>query len=153
MRKFWTAVATLLLGLAGAMGGAGLYSGWPEVVGIHFLADESWRASVGLVPGEDGNLAPSVALSLDLVLASGQVWVGDGAAMPDLDYYAGAGVTGSLLKPDPELNGHAMLGLEAYFTAMKSVGFFGELQLGQRFGFFPFSTRPFLGFRVGLSLR
>jgi hypothetical protein len=108
--------------------------------------------SVGLAPEGTTPEQYSVAVSLDLVLAAGTVY-SDGGAMVDLAYYAGAGATGSLLRANPEVNGHAMLGLEAYFTAMKSVGFFGELQLGQRFWFVPLATRPYLAVRLGLSLR
>jgi hypothetical protein len=151
MKKAAVALTLLLTALAGAVGGAGLYSGYPEVFGIHFVTAEGWRMSVGLLPGAAGE-TPSVALSLDLVLAAGTIY-SDGGETLDLAYYAGAGGTASLLRPNPEINGHAMLGLEAYFTALKSAGFFTELQLGQRFGLVPVETGPFLGFRAGLTLR
>ena len=151
--KRWTAIVGLCLaGIASALGGAGLYSGYPEVFGIQFVTAEGWRMSVGLLPGEAAGESPSVALSLDLVLAAGTVY-SDGGEELDLAYYAGAGSTASLLRPNPELNGHAMLGLEAYFTQMKSLGLFAELQLGQRFWFVPVGTGPYLGFRLGLTLR
>ena len=151
--KRWTAIVGLCLaGIASALGGAGLYSGYPEVFGIQFVTAEGWRMSVGLLPGEAAGESPSVALSLDLVLAAGTVY-SDGGEELDLAYYAGAGATASLLRPNPELNGHAMLGLEAYFTQMKSLGLFAELQLGQRFWFVPVGTGPYLGFRLGLTLR
>ena len=151
MRRFWAIITIFLAGLSAAAGGAGLYTGWREVFGIHFMADNGWRMSVGLMPAESGSSTPSVALSLDAVFASGLAYAGD-AEMPTLDYYAGAGVTASLLKSSPELNGHAMLGLEAFFPQAGNVGFFGELQLGQRFLFSPFATTPFIGFRLGLTL-
>ncbi|WP_456413800.1 hypothetical protein [Oceanithermus profundus] len=148
-------VWTLFLAIAGgawAIGGAGLYGGWPEVFGIQFVTPEGWRMSVGLAPERADPTRYSVAVSLDLVLAAGTLY-SDGGEAVDLAYYAGAGATGSLLRADPEVNGHAMLGLEAYFTAMKSVGLFAEMQLGQRFWFAPLSTRPYLGFRLGVYLR
>ncbi|WP_287372534.1 hypothetical protein [Oceanithermus sp.] len=140
------------LGVASAIGGAGLYGGWPEVFGIQFVTEQGWRMSVGLAPERADPARYSVAVSLDLVLAAGTLY-SDGGEAVDLAYYAGAGATASLLRADPEVNGHAMLGLEAYFTAMKSVGLFAEMQLGQRFWFTPLSTRPYLGFRLGVSLR
>ncbi|WP_456476055.1 hypothetical protein [Oceanithermus sp.] len=152
MRRVAWALFLSFAGVAWAAGGAGLYGGWPEVFGIQFVTEQGWRMSVGLAPETGEVTRYSVAVSLDLVLAAGTVYSDDGA-MVDVAYYAGAGATGSLLRADPEVNGHAMLGLEAYFTAMKSVGFFGELQLGQRLWFAPLSTRPLLGFRVGFSFR
>jgi len=153
MKKLWGLTIVLLFGFAAAAGGAGLYSGWPEVFGIHFLTNDGWRMSVGLVPAESGSYSPSVALSLDMVMVSGIAYAGDGSETPDVKYYAGAGVTGSLLKQSPEINGHALLGLEAFFPQVSNIGFLGELQLGQRLWFYPVGTSPFFGFRVGLTLR
>ncbi|XOB98239.1 hypothetical protein ACMC9I_10060 [Deinococcota bacterium DY0809b] len=152
MRKTFWAWFVIFAGNVWAIGGAGLYGGWPEVFGIQFVTPEGWRMSVGLAPERGDASRYSVAVSLDLVLAAGTVY-SDGGEAVDLAYYAGAGATASLLRADPEVNGHAMLGLEAYFTAMKSVGLFVEMQLGQRFWFAPLGTQPFLGFRAGLSLR
>lgn len=152
MRKTFWAWFVIFTGNVWAIGGAGLYGGWPEVFGIQFVTPEGWRMSVGLAPERTDPTRYSVAVSLDLVLAAGALYSDDGEAI-ELAYYAGAGATGSLLRADPEVNGHAMLGLEAYFTAMKSVGFFTEMQLGQRFWFAPLSTRPYLGLRLGVSLR
>ncbi|HGY08478.1 MAG TPA: hypothetical protein ENK37_00255 [Oceanithermus profundus] len=152
MRNFVFVLFLTITGGVWAIGGAGLYGGWPEVFGIQFVTPEGWRLSVGLAPERADPERYSVAVSLDLVLAAGTLY-SDGGEMVDLAYYAGAGATASVLRAEPEVNGHAMLGLEAYFTAMKSVGFFGELQLGQRFVFMPLWTQPYLGLRVGLSLR
>ncbi len=150
----WVAVflgVVVLLGSAAARGGAGLYAGWPEVFGIHFVTPDGWRVSVGLAPEGGEQRRYSVAVSLDLILASGTVYSDSKTA--DLTYYAGAGASGSLLRANPEVNGHALLGLEAFFADMKSAGIFAELQLGQRIIFIPLTTEPFLGFRVGLTLR
>ncbi len=149
-RVFW--LVFLTLGWAAAMGGAGLYGGWPEAFGIQFVTATNWRMSVGLTPEEGNAGSYSVALSLDLLLASGTVYSDGGEAL-DMAYYAGAGVSAGLLRANPEVNGHAMLGLESYFTEMKSIGIFTELQLGQRFWAAPVGTSPYLGFRLGLSLR
>ena len=151
--KKWLAYAVLGLGSAVlAAGGAGLYGGYPEVFGIQFVTVEGWRMSVGLLPGETAGESPSVALSLDLVLAGGEIF-SDGASGMGSSYYAGAGGTASLLRHNPEVNGHAMLGLQLYNSQVPSLGVFAELQLGQRFTFAPLGTNPYLGFRAGISLR
>jgi len=151
MKRVVVSILFALLGLATALGGAGLYSGYPEIFGIHFVTTGGWRMSVGLLPAQGSDTTPSVALSLDSVLAAGQAYA-DEAGQYVLNYYAGAGATASLLRANPELNGHAMLGLETFFAQMDNLGIFGELQLGQRFWFYPLGTSPYLGFRVGLTL-
>ncbi|WP_457637130.1 hypothetical protein [Oceanithermus sp.] len=151
-RVLLVSLLVIVTGAIAARGtGAGLYSGWPEVFGIQFVTEQGWRMSVGLTPGSGDQTAFSVAVSLDLLPVAGAVYADEKTA--DVNYYAGAGVMGSLLRANPELNGHALLGLQAYFVTMENVGLFGELQLGQQFWFSPFSTRPFLGFRVGVSLQ
>jgi len=152
MKRLAVIISLIITSLAGALGGAGLYTGYHEVFGIQFVTTEGWRMSVGLLPGESAGESPSVAVSLDLVLASGMLYSDEDLEF-DLAYYAGAGATASLLRPNPEVNGHAMLGLETYFTQYKTLGLFTELQIGQRIQFAPIGTSPYLGFRIGLSLR
>jgi len=151
--KYLRFLALLLFALpALAKGGAGLYGGYPEIFGIQFVTEAGWRMSVGLLPGENAGESPSVALSLDFVLAAGEIFADAGSGFSGA-YYAGAGGTASLLRPNPEVNGHAMLGLEAYAAQAPNLGVFAELQLGQRFTLSPVGTNPYLGFRAGISLR
>ena len=150
MRIAWLTILITLFGVAKGSGNAGLYGGWPELFGIHFVTAEDLRFSVGLSPDGGSPSQYGVAFSFDLLLSKGEVYA-EGAT--ELTYYAGAGATLGLLRRRPEANGHAMLGLELRLSEIKNMGFFGELQLGQRVTFNPLSAGPHLGFRLGLALR
>ena len=150
MRTIGFAFLIALFGIAKSSGNAGLYGGWPELFGIHFVTAEDLRFSVGLSPDGGDPSQYGVAFSFDLLLSKGEVYA-EGAT--ELTYYAGAGATLGLLRRQPEANGHAMLGLELRLKEVQNLGFFGELQLGQRVAFNPLSAGPHLGFRLGLALR
>ena len=152
MRTIWFALLIALFGVAKGSGNAGLYGGWPELFGIHFATAENLRFSVGLSPDGGDPTQYGVAFSFDLILSKGEVYA-EGEDGTELTYYAGAGATLGLLRRQPEANGHAMLGLELRLREVKNLGFFGELQLGQRVAFNPLSAGPHLGFRLGLALR
>ncbi|WP_457629614.1 hypothetical protein [Oceanithermus sp.] len=150
-RKHVLAAVLSLSGLAAAVGGAGLYTGSPEVFGLQFTTPAGWRMSVGMSPERGRPDYYSTALSLDFIFSSGLLYQSDD--VPEVNYYAGAGVTGSLLQASPEINGHAMLGVETYIGDMNSTGFFAELQLGQSVWFAPVGTTLHLGARFGVALK
>ena len=152
MKKRLAFLVAVLWGAVLASGGAGLYSGYPEVFGIQLVTAEDWRISVGLLPGEMAGESPSVALSLDLILASDEIFNDDASGI-GISYYAGAGGVAGLLRSNPEAGIRAMLGLQFSSSEVTGLGVFAELQLGQRFTFAPLGADPYLGFRVGISLR
>ena len=149
MRKVLAVAALMMvLSLASAKSYMGVFSGYPEAIGVQYTMDSGMRFSIGLpVFGGFG-----VAGSADMIMGSGPL----GVEGLDLNYYYGAGVSAffvnyAFLGSAVGANGHGLLGVE-WLIPDTNLGVFSEMQLGVRFDNL-IGISPFYGGRFGVNFR
>ncbi len=136
----------MALSFASAKSYFGVFTGYPEALGLQYTMDNNMRFSLGLpIFGGFG-----VAGSVDMLMGSGAL----GVEGMDLDYYYGAGasaffVSYSVLGSDFGVNGHGLAGIE-WMLPESNIGIFWELQLGVQFGSLT-KFGPFYGGRLGVN--
>ena len=141
-------VAGLLMALsfASAKSYFGVFTGYPEAIGVQYTMDSGMRVSLGLpVFGGFG-----VAGSADMILGSGPIDM-EGI---DLGYYYGAGLSAFFvnyyyLGSDIGANVHGLGGVE-WMIPNTNFGVFWEAQLGVEFGTVT-GFGPFFGGRFGVN--
>ena len=147
MKKLFLAVI-VALGISTALAAKpyfGLFSGYPEAVGVQYTMD-TMRLSVGLpLLGFFG-----VAGSVDMMLGGGSL----GAEGMDLRYYYGVGASGFFaswgsLGSGFGVDGHGLLGIE-WMLPNSSLGLFSEAKIGVGFDTI-FGLGPAYGGRVGVN--
>lgn len=147
MRKIFVVAALMMaLSFASAKTYFGLFSGYPEAVGIQYTMDSGMRFSVGL-PFFGGF---GVAGSADMIMGSGPL----GVEGFDLSYYYGAGASAYFVSyyysgTGFGVNGHGLLGVE-WMIPNSNYGVFSEAQLGVAYDSV-FAIRPFFGGRFGVN--
>jgi len=136
----------MVLSFASAKSYFGVFTGYPEAIGVQYTMDSGMRLSLGLpIFGGFG-----VAGSVDMILGSGDL----GVENMDLSYYYGAGASAFFvsipyLGSDIGANAHGLGGLE-WMIPNTNFGLFWEAQLGIEFGSIT-GFGPFFGGRFGLN--
>ena len=147
MRKvLMVAGLMMVLSFASAKAYFGVFSGYPEAIGVQYTMDTGMRFSLGLpIFGGFG-----VAGSVDMILGDGPL----GVEGMDLSYYYGAGAS-AFFTSYPYLgsafgvNGHGLAGIE-WMLPNSNLGIFTELQLGVEYDTL-FGISPFYGGRFGVN--
>ncbi len=144
MRKaLFVAGLMLVLSFASAKAYFGVFSGYPEAIGVQYTMDNNMRFSVGM-PYAWGF---GIAGSADMILGSGPIDM-EGI---DLSYYYGAGASAVMYIPsDFAVNGHGLAGVE-WMVPNTSFGVFWEMQLGVEFKTWGNFIGPFYGSRLGVN--
>lgn len=147
MRKvLMVAGLMMVLSFASAKAYFGVFTGYPEAIGVQYTMDSGMRFSLGLpVFGGFG-----VAGSADMILGNGPL----GVEGMDLSYYYGAGASAFFISY-PYLgsafgfNGHGLAGIE-WMLPESNLGIFWELQLGAEYDTI-IGFGPFYGGRFGVN--
>ncbi|ADR36971.1 hypothetical protein Ocepr_1518 [Oceanithermus profundus DSM 14977] len=149
MRKVLAVAALMMvLSFASAKSYMGVFSGYPEAIGVQYTMDSGMRFSIGLpVFGGFG-----VAGSADMIMGSGPL----GVEGFDLNYYYGAGVSAFFVNytfygSAFGVNGHGLLGVE-WMIPDTNFGVFSEAQIGAEYDSY-FAFGPFFGGRFGVNFR
>jgi len=136
----------MVLSFASAKAYFGVFTGYPEAIGVQYTMDNNMRFSLGL-PAYGGF---GVAGSVDMLLGGAPL---DVEGM-DLSYYYGAGASaffanyygyGSAFG----MNGHGLAGIE-WMLPNSNLGIFTELQLGAEYDSY-YKFGPFFGGRFGVN--
>ena len=146
MRKVLIVAGLMMaLSFASAKGYFGVFTGYPEAIGVQYSMDTGMRLSLGL-PFFGGF---GVAGSADMILGSGDL----GVENMDLSYYYGAGASAFFVSyvgySDVGANFHGLAGME-WLIPNTSFGVFWEGQLGVEYGTWS-HFGPFFGGRVGVN--
>ncbi len=145
MRKALVIAGLMIaLSFASAKGYFGVFSGYPEVIGVQYTMDSGMRFSLG-VPYTG---AFGIAGSADMILGTGPLEMED----VDLSYYYGAGLSAAMYFPSSFMvNGHGLAGVE-WVIPETTFGVFFEAQLGVRYVTWgPPHIGPFFGGRIGVN--
>jgi len=155
MRKVLMAVGLMMvLSFAAAEAYYGVFTGYPEAIGVQYSMDSGMRFSLGMpVFGGFG-----VAGSVDMIMGGDALDV-EGL---DLSYYYGAGVSAFFVNYASYgsafgANGHGLAGIE-WMIPETNFSLFWELQLGVEYemysGYAALSgIAPFFGGRFGVNFR
>ncbi len=135
----------MVLSFASAKTYFGVFTGYPEALGLQATMDSGMRFSVGM----PYNWGFGIAGSADMILGSGPI---DMEGL-DLSYYYGAGVSAAMYFPTEFMvNGHGLAGVE-WAIPETNFGVFGEAQLGVRYKTWSTPIGPFFGGRFGVNFR
>jgi len=133
----------MALSFASAKSYFGVFTGYPEAIGVQYTMDSGMRFSLGL-PYAWGF---GIAGSADMILGSGPI----GMEGMDLGYYYGAGLSAAMYIPsDFEVNGHGLGGVE-WMIPNTNFGVFWEAQLGVKYKTWGSPIGPFFGGRLGVN--
>jgi len=138
----------MVLSFASAKTYFGVFTGYPEALGLQATMDSGMRFSIGLpVFGGFG-----VAGSADLIMGGGPI---DMEGL-DLSYYYGAGASAYFVNyyfygNAFGVNGHGLAGVE-WMIPDTNFGVFWEAQLGVEYDSY-FRFGPFFGGRFGVNFR
>jgi len=136
----------MVLSFASAKAYFGIFTGYPEAIGVQYTMDNGMRFSLGLpVFGGFG-----VAGSVDMMLGGDALDV-EGL---DLSYYYGAGASAfftnyAIYGNAFGFNGHGLAGIE-WMLPDTNIGVFTEIQLGAEYDTY-FGFGPFVGGRFGVN--
>lgn len=149
MRKVLVIAGLMMaLSFASAKSYFGVFTGYPEAIGVQYTMDSGMRFSVGLpVFGGFG-----VAGSADMIMGSGPL----GVEGFDLNYYYGAGASAFFTNyyywgTAFGVNAHGLAGVE-WMIPDTNFGVFTEAQLGVEYDSI-FGFGPFFGGRFGVNFR
>ncbi|WP_456410130.1 hypothetical protein [Oceanithermus sp.] len=147
MRKaLFVAGLVLVFSFASAKAYFGVFSGYPEAIGVQYTMNNNMRFSIGL-PAYGGF---GVAGSVDMIMGGDALDI-EGI---DLRYYYGAGASAfftnyTLYGSAFGFNGHGLAALE-WMVPNTNFGIFSEIQLGAEYDTY-FGFGPFYGGRFGVN--
>jgi len=136
----------MALSFASAKSYFGVFTGYPEAIGVQYTMDSGMRFSIGL-PFFGGF---GVAGSVDMILGGDSL----GVENMDLSYYYGAGASAFFVNyayygSAFGVNGHGLAGIE-WVLPNSNIGIFTEAQLGVEYDSY-FGISPFFGGRFGVN--